>query len=73
MIDQGEELQWKQDSQDRQDSQDNCVNARGMLNAQRVKEVFERLIRNAIGTLAQRYSSRYEHINIPVCDKWLQT
>ena len=64
MIDQGEELQWKQDS---------CVNARGMLNAQRVKEVFARLIRNTIGTLAQRYSSRYEHVNIPVCDKWLQT
>ena len=64
MIDQREELQWKQDS---------CVNTRGMLNAQRVKEVFARLIRNAIGTLAQRYSSRYEHVNIPLCDKWLQT
>ena len=47
MIDRGEERLWQQD---------NCVNARGMLNAQQLKAVFVRLVRDSIRTLGQQYS-----------------
>ena len=42
MIDRGEEVLWQRES---------CANARGMLNATRVKSVFARLVRDAIENL----------------------
>ena len=47
MIDRGEERLWQQD---------NCVNARGMLNAQQLKAVFVRLVSDSIRTSGQQYS-----------------
>jgi len=42
MFDMGDEVLWQRES---------CVNAKGMLNASRVKSVFARLVRAAIGDL----------------------
>ena len=39
MIDRGEEVLWQRER---------CANSRGMLNATKVKEVFARLVREAI-------------------------
>ena len=39
MIDRGEEVLWQQEQ---------CANSRGMLNATKVKEVFARLVKEAI-------------------------
>ena len=48
MIDRGEEVLWQREQ---------CANSRGMLNATKVKEIFARLVREAIR--AQRLESRF--------------